>query len=184
MEKSKTFMENLNTSHVIFYPLRQQERFLIYPNLNTSHVIFYLFRSKHTLYWLSFKYISCYLLSIPKRKYPPTRIHLNTSHVIFYLLRKQAQKTAPWYLNTSHVIFYRRQGLGSQCKEKFKYISCYLLSYLFRYHCYLLSLFKYISCYLLSDVRRTQILIYIQFKYISCYLLSRTRKSRFSNNFI
>ena len=54
--------------------------------------------------------------------------HLNTSHVIFYRFLK-IKPLVMKNLNTSHVIFYLgKSKLSKFIKEKFKYISCYLLS--------------------------------------------------------
>ena len=76
-------------------------------DLNTSHVIFYLPNCiPAAVALISFKYISCYLLSC----LAPTQVHrygyLNTSHVIFYLGSINPYPEEVLNLNTSHVIFY------------------------------------------------------------------------------
>ena len=162
---------NLNTSHVILYPMVHILHPTVFSHLNTSHVILYLPSDWNANILCSFKYISCYSLSKYTRlKYIILR-NLNTSHVILYL-----------FGNYSHVI-----------TQQFKYISCYSLSSLAILSFPPLSLFKYISCYSLSCfvTRDYLIIIYLNtshvilyhnteyqkitaeiFKYISCYSLS------------
>ncbi len=77
----------------------------------------------------SFKYISCYSLSLPYTRINGGLPHSNTSHVILYPGRTMDR---------------------NQPVQQFKYISCYSLS---GYFCRLPSQqlkFKYISCYSLS----------------------------------
>ena len=55
----------LNTSHVIFYREIIWCRKGNIKHLNTSHVIFYQIATAHYIRVGTFKYISCYLLSMP-----------------------------------------------------------------------------------------------------------------------
>ena len=56
---------NLNTSHVILYPSPTLNPFAIYKHLNTSHVILYQISIAGLVKAAIFKYISCYSLSFP-----------------------------------------------------------------------------------------------------------------------
>ena len=76
-------------------------------NSNTSHVIIYLLPLVKGQDPLSFKYISCYYLSLLSLQDIWRKMYSNTSHVIIYRL-----------LDTD----YEWDG------EEFKYISCYYLS--------------------------------------------------------
>ena len=91
--------------------------------------------------------------------------------------------------------FIRNRARSTTYGGKFKYISCYLLSFplpeystvkvnlntshvIFyrqtRSHPNISYIFKYISCYLLSVTDNREIRYCCEFKYISCYLLSVT----------
>ncbi len=77
-------IRHLNTSHVIFYLLRDVCSIFAPVYLNTSHVIFYPAGNRGVFYFTAFKYISCYLLSARNRVHKFFFTYLNTSHVIFY----------------------------------------------------------------------------------------------------
>ena len=123
-----------------------------------------------TLFY-TFKYISCYSLSILSGDLTVDEVHLNTSHVILYR-----------FCHTTYFTY-----------RQFKYISCYSLSGVRRELLLLICAFKYISCYSLSLVlllprfshhhlNTSHVILYLQarncihdcylFKYISCYSLS------------
>ena len=59
-----TAIMDLNTSHVILYRSRMVWLKCVFTDLNTSHVILYRDDEQVYYYVQTFKYISCYSLSI------------------------------------------------------------------------------------------------------------------------
>ena len=141
-----------NTSHVIVYresadpdqrvSLIQIHLMLLFINIPRRSV-------RQTQ---SFKYISCYCLSICRmvfRQKARIQIHL----MLLFILERRAEEAGILV---------------------FKYISCYCLSMAKRIWCLLVQ-FKYISCYCLSEPGVAPSLWVLVFKYISCYCLSTAR---------
>ena len=75
-------------------------------NSNTSHVIIYLLPLVKGQDPLSFKYISCYYLSLLSLQDIWRKMYSNTSHVIIYQISQEKLLWSPIHSNTSHVIIY------------------------------------------------------------------------------
>ena len=103
----------------------------------------------------SFKYISCYCLSIFRQH--SGVISMGFKYISCYCLSHRRN---------------RRPCSGFS----FKYISCYCLSQTPECRKQIAEIFKYISCYCLSH-SGLQISCCSQFKYISCYCLSDTQNA-------
>ena len=191
-EWNKRALADSNTSHVIVYHQTFVRNKLVEDIQIHLMLLFIYCQDGRAEGRRKFKYISCYCLSVCRGRQAFASQNSNTSHVIVYLLHSvllacdmriqihlmllficmlEQSQLHLVYSNTSHVIVYRGPSSGLEKCRKFKYISCYCLSY--RLNKVLKqekhSNTSHVIVYRILEWLRGNIM---EFKYISCYCLS------------
>ena len=97
-----------------------------------------------------FQYISCYSLSMQKRKNKGGRKKVSIHLMLLFILFRFPVLLKTVSFNTSHVTLYPSTYRKENGMKLFQYISCYSLSYVNKKDKSIIQMFQYISCYSLS----------------------------------